>query len=78
MEDDDKVSVLVAHSGSRDLSVSFSCVNSTRIAYFSHDLQITMCPRGKFRVEIESRHHRGRVEAYTGYWWGNLRERDHL
>ena len=20
----------------------------------------------------------GRVEVYTGYWWGNLRERDHL
>ena len=20
----------------------------------------------------------GRGEAYTGYWWGNLRERDHL
>ena len=19
-----------------------------------------------------------RVEAYTGFWWGNLRERDHL
>jgi len=22
--------------------------------------------------------HMGRVEAYTGFWWGNLRERDHL
>ena len=22
--------------------------------------------------------HRGRGEAYTGFWWGNLRERDHL
>jgi len=21
---------------------------------------------------------RGRVEAYTGRWWGNLRETDHL
>jgi hypothetical protein len=21
---------------------------------------------------------RGRGEAYTGFWWGNLRERDHL
>jgi len=21
---------------------------------------------------------RGRVEAYTGFWWGNLRETDHL
>jgi hypothetical protein len=20
----------------------------------------------------------GRVEVYTGVWWGNLRERDHL
>jgi len=20
----------------------------------------------------------GRVEPYTGFWWGNLRERDHL
>ena len=20
----------------------------------------------------------GRAEAYTGFWWGNLRERDHL
>jgi hypothetical protein len=20
----------------------------------------------------------GRVEAYSGFWWGNLRERDHL
>jgi len=20
----------------------------------------------------------GRDEAYTGFWWGNLRERDHL
>ena len=20
----------------------------------------------------------GRREAYTGFWWGNLRERDHL
>jgi hypothetical protein len=20
----------------------------------------------------------GREEAYTGFWWGNLRERDHL
>ena len=20
----------------------------------------------------------GRVEVYTGFWWGNLRERDHL
>ena len=22
--------------------------------------------------------HMGRGEAYTGFWWGNLRERDHL
>jgi hypothetical protein len=22
--------------------------------------------------------HRGRGEAYTWFWWGNLRERDHL
>jgi hypothetical protein len=22
--------------------------------------------------------HMGRVEVYTGFWWGNLRERDHL
>jgi len=22
--------------------------------------------------------HRGRGEAYRGFWWGNLRERDHL
>jgi hypothetical protein len=22
--------------------------------------------------------HMGRVEAYTRFWWGNLRERDHL
>jgi len=21
---------------------------------------------------------RGRVEAYTGFWWGKLRERDYL
>jgi len=21
---------------------------------------------------------RGRREAYTGFWWGNLKERDHL
>ena len=21
---------------------------------------------------------RGRVEVYTGFWWGNLRERDHV
>ena len=21
---------------------------------------------------------KGRREAYTGFWWGNLRERDHL
>jgi hypothetical protein len=21
---------------------------------------------------------RGRGEAYTGYWWGNMKERDHL
>jgi len=20
----------------------------------------------------------GRIKGYTGYWWGNLRERDHL
>jgi len=20
----------------------------------------------------------GRIEVYTGFWWGNLRERDHL
>jgi len=20
----------------------------------------------------------GRIEAYTGFWWGNLREKDHL
>jgi len=20
----------------------------------------------------------GRAETYTGFWWGNLRERDHL
>jgi hypothetical protein len=20
----------------------------------------------------------GRVEVYTGFWWGNLKERDHL
>jgi len=23
-------------------------------------------------------HLRGRGEAYTGFWWGNLRKRDHL
>jgi hypothetical protein len=22
--------------------------------------------------------HRGREDAYTGFWWGNLNERDHL
>jgi len=22
--------------------------------------------------------HTGRGEVYTGFWWGNLRERDHL
>ena len=22
--------------------------------------------------------HMGREEAYTGFWWGNLREREHL
>jgi len=22
--------------------------------------------------------HKGRGEAYTGFWWGNLGERDHL
>jgi hypothetical protein len=22
-------------------------------------------------------HEWGRVEVYTGFWWGNLRERDH-
>jgi len=22
--------------------------------------------------------HMGAVEVYTGFWWGNLRERDHL
>jgi hypothetical protein len=22
--------------------------------------------------------HGGREETYTGFWWGNLRERDHL
>jgi hypothetical protein len=25
-----------------------------------------------------SSHVRGKVEANTGFWWGNLRERDHL
>jgi hypothetical protein len=24
------------------------------------------------------KHVSGRGEAYTGFWWGNLRERDHL
>ena len=24
------------------------------------------------------RAHGGRGEAYTGFWWGNRRERDHL
>ena len=23
-------------------------------------------------------HLQGRGEAYTGFWWGNLKERDHL
>jgi len=23
-------------------------------------------------------HIRGRGEVYTGFWWGNLREKDHL
>jgi len=25
-----------------------------------------------------ARHVWGRGEVYTGFWWGNLRERDHL
>jgi hypothetical protein len=24
------------------------------------------------------KHVLGREEAYTGFWWGNLRDRDHL
>ena len=29
-------------------------------------------------VEREGEESMGRGEAYTGFWWGNLRERDHL
>jgi len=29
-------------------------------------------------VMSHATHVRGRGEVYTGFWWGNLRERDHL
>jgi hypothetical protein len=37
----------------------------------------------KSRIMRWARHvahiaHMGRGETYTGFWWGNLRERDHL
>jgi hypothetical protein len=34
-------------------------------------------PEGK-RPLGRPRHRWERAEAYTGFWWGNLRERDHL
>jgi len=27
---------------------------------------------------VGQQHVRGRVEVYTGFWWGSLRERNHL
>jgi hypothetical protein len=49
------------------------------------ELNDLYCSLSIFRV-IKSRRMRwaghvarmGRREAYTGFWWGNLRERDHL
>ena len=33
----------------------------------------------KSRMRCAGMYHvRGRGEAYTGFWWGNLREKDHL
>jgi hypothetical protein len=29
-------------------------------------------------AQLELRRLREREEAYTGFWWGNLKERDHL
>jgi hypothetical protein len=51
----------------------------------NEELYDTYCSPYIFRV-IKSRRMRlvkrvarmGRVEVYTGFWWGNLRERDHL
>jgi len=36
----------------------------------SHDLCVIYCRRVA--------QYGGRTEVYTGFWWGNLRERDHL
>ena len=33
---------------------------------------------GKNEMGGSCRAYGGRREAYTGFWWGNLRERDHL
>jgi len=51
----------------------------------NEELNDLHCSPNIFRA-IESRRMRwvgrvarmGRGEAYTGFWWGNLRERDHL
>ena len=34
--------------------------------------------QNSIQEEIKSRLKSGRGEVYTGFWWGNLRERDHL
>jgi len=38
----------------------------------------TLTNQNSIQEEIKSSLKSGRGELYTGFWWGNLRERDHL
>ena len=41
-------------------------------------LETTLTNQNSIPEEIKSRLKSGRGEVYTGFWWGNLREGDHL
>jgi len=60
--------------GRRKIAYSFIVGRRDRV------LLTTYCSGDKIQNEMggECSAYGGRGEAYTGFWWGNLRERDHL
>ena len=64
----------------------FCTVRQRQEVFLFQNLETNLCSSPSIFRVIKSRKMRwaghvarmGRGEAYTGFWWGNLRERDHL